>query len=151
MKVLFYIIMFILLLHIISNEAMDTFHPNGVNGKDKKGCFDGGGKYIIGGKSTKNDDINKIINKSMKLSNYTNKTIYWRRTWITSFILTSMGLYCIQGKFPSPKDFLILFMFSFIVIYLVNSLYLTHYNEWASMYMKNNLYKIKKHLKRLES
>ena len=41
-------------------EFMDTFHPNGVDGKDRKGCFDGGGKYIYVGKSNKNDDFNTI-------------------------------------------------------------------------------------------
>ena len=144
--IIFYICVFILFIKIICVESMDIFHPKGVDGKDRKGCFDGGGKYIYVGRTNPSDNLNTVLKKSHKLNMYMTKTIYWRRTFITSVLISIFGLYCIQGNIPNPKDFIILFFISFIVVYMVNSLYITHYNEWASLYMKHNLRKIK-HLK----
>ena len=124
-------------------EHMDIFHPKGVDGKDRKGCFDGGGKYIYVGKTNKNDNFHTILRKSHKLNMYMTKTIYWRRTFIISVCISLFGLYCIQGQFPIVKDFIILWAISFIIIYMANSLYIAHYNEWASLYMKSNLIKLK--------
>ena len=147
MKIIFYIFVFFFFIKILIIEFMDIFHPKGLDGKNRKECFDGGGKLIFPFKYKKNDNIRKIINKTIKLSKYHGRTVKWRRFVLISIIVIIAGQYCAYGKIPDINKSLTLFAVMFTVIMGCESFYQYHYHDWASLYVKNNLSKVKKLLK----
>jgi hypothetical protein len=144
-KYVFYIFIVILVYIIGGNEFMDIFNPNGVSGKGK--CADGHGKNIYFPKSNGKADINTILKNMSKLSKYPNKTIKWRRCLLISILIIMVSQCVTTNTLPSVKNFLILLAITYLILKSIFSLYQTHYHDWATLYMEQNIRKIRRHLK----
>lgn len=145
MKIVFYVVVLLIVLKVIVTEFKDLFNPEGVDGKGKS--MDGGGKHIYPYKYKKDDKAIDIIRKSKKLSDYNCNTITWRRCVLMSVLIIVIGQYTVNGVIPECKDFIVLLFVCFSIIKGFFSFYKTHYDSWASMYMKQNLLSLRRHLK----
>jgi hypothetical protein len=121
--VVIYIIAFVALFFAIRREYLDLYCP-----KDGQVCKIGNGAAYAGGKPSKYDNVDVLLEKIRISSKYDESSVYWRRVIIFSVLLLFTLLVLVLRRLPTGTEALI----SFIVIYLFTFLFLVYYQEVVS-------------------
>lgn len=122
-------LLFLLFKLAIRTEMADIKCPEGPHTKDTSLCKEGNGKLFQVAKYNKNDDINKVGSKIIKLIQNKHTQVYWRRSFILSIIIAIMGNYIITGSLPSSRNLLFLFLLVYVCSTSMNSFYVHHYDK----------------------
>lgn len=87
--------------------------------------------------SSHEDDLHTITNKIMLCGLYTQNMIYWRRTYILSFMIVYIlcTFLCVKSI---PKT-IILFIIVFVLIYSMFMFYKNTHDRYIVKLLKNNL------------
>lgn len=112
-----------------------------INCKDLKGkeCGVGMGRAYANHKPTEKDDIEKLISKARLTMRYEASSIFWRRSFVAATAISFLILFMMKNKVPSGTKFLMAFMVTYVVLYLVFTLFQRWVTEPATKQMDSIL------------
>lgn len=85
-----------------------------------------------------NDTDSELIEKAIVCGNYSQRTVYWRRAYITSILITILICYFMNWP-KEPNDIAIMFVLIYIGIYAMLLYFRNTYEKGASNCLKNCL------------
>lgn len=129
-----YIIIFIVLLYAFLKERSMLGCPM-LHGE----CNNDIAKPLKDTIPSESDDIRILLNKILRASSWTRNTVYWRRSYIISFIAVVAYSWVFNSRFPTERELLLGIFVLFSILCFSFNFYQFHLNNVAEERIENIL------------
>jgi hypothetical protein len=86
---------------------------------------------------SRSDDISSLFNKIIKASSWTRNTVYWRRSYIISFMVIIAYSWIFNSRFPTERELLLGMFVLFSILCFSFNFYQFHLNNVAEERIEN--------------
>ena len=100
-------------------------------------CNNNIAKPLSGSSPSRTDDINTLFAKLLKASSWTRNTVYWRRSYIISFISIVAYSWVFNSRFPTERELLLGLFILFSILCFSFNFYQFHLNNVAEERIEN--------------
>lgn len=121
-----YIILFTVLVYAFLKERTMLGCPM-LHGE----CNNDIAKPLRDSSPSKTDNISVLLNKILRASSWTRNTVYWRRSYIISFISVISYSWVFNGRFPTERELLLGMFILFSILCFSFNFYQFHLNNVA--------------------